>query len=82
MFTELTTFLSMLSSLSPLAVIALLGTIILLMVHKKGPIKLMTDNHLTHVSDSLKQIADNSDKQVDLLNDIKNDTAWLKGKLS
>lgn len=81
MFDTFVAFLSTLNSLSPLAVIALLGSIIFLMVHKSGPIRKLSDNHLEHVQGSLDKIVDSTGKSVDLLVDMKSDLSYLKGKL-
>ena len=67
--------------MTPLGVIALLGVVILLLVHKKGPLKTLANNHLEHVQQSLDKIAESSEKQVDLLVDIKADINYVKGKL-
>lgn len=81
MFEEIVSLLTSLNSLSPLGVIGLLVVVILLMVHKNGPIKKIANNHLEHVQGTLEKIAESSDKQVDLLVDIKADIAFVKGKL-
>jgi len=73
--------LQALNSLTPVGIIGLLITVILLMVHKKGPIQTIANNHLSHVQDSLEKIAENSEKTVDLLNDMREDMGYLKGKL-
>lgn len=81
MFDQLAALLSTLNSLSPLGVIGLLGVVILLLVHKRGPLKTLTDNHLSHVQVALDRIAESSDRQVELLYEIKEDISYVKGKL-
>ena len=87
MIEQLVQLLNVLNGLSPLAVIALLGTIILLMVHRKGPLQTLKNNHLEHVQKSLDRIVDatevqvtSSAQQVDLLVDIKSGVEFLKGR--
>ena len=81
MFDELASFLGLLNSLTPLGVIGLLGTIILLLVHKKGPLQTLKNNHLEHVQESLDKLVNSGEKQVDLLVDISRDMNYVKGKL-
>ena len=88
MFDGIVTFLSALNALTPLGVAALLGVVILLLVHKKGPIKTLANNHLEHVQASLDVIADSSkkhaeisQKQLELLGDIKAEIYYVKAKV-
>jgi hypothetical protein len=81
MFDAITALLGVLNAMTPLGIVALLGVVILLMVHKKGPIQTLKNNHLEHVQQSLNQIAESGDRQVDLLVDISKDMNFLKGKL-
>lgn len=78
---SLTTLLTAVNAMSPIGVIALLGVVILLLVHKRGPLRRLTDNHLDHVQASLDRIAESSDKQLDALNDIRADIGFVKGRL-
>lgn len=80
--TALTSLLNILNAMTPLGIIALLAVIILLLVHPRGPLRTIKDNHLSHAQDSLERIATNSDKQVEALGEIKADIAWVKGRLS
>ncbi len=81
MFEELSKFLSTLNTLTPLGVIALLGTTIFLLVHKNGPIQTIKNNHLEHVQASLDKIVELNEKQVEHLVDIKTDISFVKGKI-
>lgn len=69
------------NDVTPLGVIVLLTTVILLMVHKRGPIRRMQDNHLHHVQIALDRIVEQGDKQIDTLNDIKADIAVVKDRV-
>ena len=81
MFDSLTSLLGMLNTLSPLGVIGLLAVVVLLMVHKKGPLKILTNNHMEHIQISLTKIAESSDKQVNLLQEVSKDINYMKGKM-
>ncbi len=74
--------LHVLNDLSPLALAVLLGSIILLIVHKNGPVRKIQDNHLTHIEAAITKVANNSDKQLDKLDEIRSEMSWVKGKLS
>lgn len=86
MFTSFVAVLQALNSLTPLGVIALLIVVILLMVHKDGPIKKLSENHLSHVQQSLDALVKNGDDQLDALkdqsrslNEIKSEISFVKG---
>lgn len=81
MLDSLIPFLQALNSLSPLGVIALLVVVVLLMVHEKGPVKKLMNNHLDHVQMALDKIVVNGSSQIELLNEIKSEISYLKGKL-
>jgi len=81
MIEALTQLLVVLNTLSPLAIIGLLGAVIFLMAHEKGPIKILANNHLDHVQASLDKIVVNGEAQTELLNQIKSELNYLKGKL-
>ena len=84
--TELLGLLSVVSNLSPLAVIALLGIIIFLLVKGKtsadAKINSVADNHLHE----LPIIVENSRKTVEILQRIEvrlgEDLTWIKAKVS
>lgn len=81
MLEHLVGLLAALNSLTPLGVIALLGVVILLMVHEKGPIKTLTNNHLEHVQAALDKIVVHGEEEIELLHEIKSELSYLKGKL-
>lgn len=60
---------------------ALLGAIVLLIVHKRGPVQKIKDNHLPHIEAHLSEIAANSRTQIVKLDEIRNDLQWVKGKI-
>ena len=80
MFDVLLKLLVTLNGLTPLGVIGLLGVIILLLVHKRGPLQTLKNNHLQHIENSLSQIAENSTKQVEILYEVKGGIEFLKGR--
>jgi hypothetical protein len=73
--------LHVLNDLSPLALAVLLGAIVLLIVHKRGPVQMIKDNHLTHIEAHLSEIAANGKAQIGKLDEIRNDLQWVKGKI-
>lgn len=81
MLQALAALLQALNALSPLGIIALLGVVILLMVHKDGPIQKIANNHLDHAQGTLEDILENGKGQLEVLNDIKADINYVKGKL-
>lgn len=81
MISSLTTLVQALSTITPLGIAALLIVVILLMIHPKGPIKMLANNHLEHVQASLDILTATSTKQLDTLSDIRSDISYVKGKL-
>lgn len=79
---DLIAFLHAVNAVTPLGLAALLGVVILLMTHKRGPIRKIQDNHLAHVQAALERIADNSDKNLEALHEIGKDISYVKGRIS
>lgn len=84
----LSSVLLLLNSLTPIGLVGLLSLIAGLLLHKRGPLRTLTDNHLSHIQQSLDRIAASNEKQVlsswrqeVSLNEIKVDLSFLKGKL-
>lgn len=79
-----------LNSLSPLGLAAGLSYIIYLLVARKGPMKKLTDNHLSglpHIESALKEIAmtnralsESSLRQENSLAIIRDNTTYLKAR--
>lgn len=75
-------FIHTVNDVTPLGLAVLLGVIIFLMVNKNGPLRTMTDNHLTHIQDSLDRIAKSGESQQQSLGQIQAGVEWLKGHLT
>ena len=73
MFGEMNETLLILSSLSPIAIIGLLSWIVFLLVHRKGPIKVLTENHIQSIYELLSRM-DNT------LLEIRDGINYLKGR--
>jgi len=73
MFGEMNETLLILSSLSPIAIIGLLSWIVFLLVHRKGPIKALTENHIQSIYELLSRM-DNT------LLEIRDGINYLKGR--
>jgi hypothetical protein len=76
------------NQLSPLGAIALLSGVVYQLVAKRGTLRRLTDNHASHAQSSLEQIAitlervaTSSEKQLNTLQAIQTDIAFVKGKL-
>lgn len=71
---------TLLGDLSPLGVIALLAYVVYLLISKDGPLMTIRDNHLHTIEGAMERLADNSDRQTELLADIKAGIEYLKGR--
>lgn len=69
-----------LNKITPFAVLAGLIVLVVVFYHPNGPVKTLTDNHLTHMQKSLDKLCDHGEKSLEVLGDIKSDIAYLKGR--
>lgn len=75
------TFLHVFKDASPIAVAALLGIGVLAILHKRGPIRQMQNNHLVHLQASLDKVVENTSAGNAKLAQISEDIQFLKGRL-
>lgn len=74
----LVSLLGTLNSLSPLAVIALLGLVLLLQARNKAAITEVTNNHLHGLPDMAASLL----RIEDLLQDVKDNTVFIKARIN
>ena len=74
----------LLNSLSPLAVIGGLTFIIYLLIGKRGPVRLMSSNHLSGIPTLIEQagrIEKALERNSDMLDEIRSCLSYIKGAL-
>ncbi len=77
--------INILNAITPLGIIGLLVYVVYLMIAKKGPIKLISDNHLSglpEMAQVLNLIRESSLRQEMTLNEIRNSINYLRGRLN
>lgn len=80
-FDTLLNLVSALGAASPFAVLAALCFVAFYVWSAKIKIDNVADNHLLHVQDSLDDLVDLSKQQLNAINEVKDNTNYLKGKL-
>lgn len=84
MLANLVSTFTALNSVSSLGVIGLLSYVIYLMIAKKGPIKTISDNHLSGLPEmnaTLVRMEESSKRQETTLGEIRDGINYLKGRV-
>lgn len=73
--------IDVMNTLSPLGALGFFGFILLSILHKKGPVKVLMNNHLYHLQQSIDKMVQLSEQNNEKLDEISSDLAYMRGKL-